>query len=131
MIDESRPSLPVSVVHSGSTNSPGFEMTVYESGRVECMRWSKRPPGPETPRGTVMTTTVVPYELASRFFRDLREALPLSQYEDKRCFKSASFGFTLRIRYRGEQSPDLACPVSDPRLLALVRDVHDIEQLLS
>jgi len=47
---------------------------------------------------------------------------------DRGCVKSTSFGYSLRVEYRGERSPDLACPVTDPRLAVLVADIGDIER---
>jgi hypothetical protein len=130
MTGQVRPTPPALIINSGSTNTPGYQITLYESGRAEYMRWPRRIPEPGTP-APVITTRVVPGDLASGFFRDLRAALPFSQYEDKGCAKSASFGFSLHVKYKDEQSPDLECPVSDPRLHALVKDVYAVEQAVS
>lgn len=119
---------PAVIVHSGSTNAPGFEIRVHESGKTECRRRPHRSSRRDLARTPGRRVGAVPAALSSRFFQHLREAVPLSQYEDRGCVKSASFGYSLRVEYRGERSPDLACPVTDPRLAVLVADIGDIER---
>jgi hypothetical protein len=129
MGDQTRATTPAIIINSGSTNAPGFELVVYESGTVESRWWPRRIPRESTePQTTV--TGAVPAALASRFFKNLNAARPLSQFRDRPGFKSASFGFSLRVRYRDEQTPDLASPLTDARLQTLAQDVRDIEQTL-
>jgi hypothetical protein len=128
MTDRSRDPIPAIIVNSGSTNVPGLEIELYESGRTEFRVWPGRIPTTEAGEAPAAVTGTVPGELATRFFRDLAAALPFSQYPDPPGFKSASFGFVLRVRYRDEQSPDLALPLREPRLQALARDAREVEE---
>jgi hypothetical protein len=68
--------------------------------------------------------------LAMRFFDDLKNAMPLSQFPAANCAKSASFGYELHIRYQGQESPDLECPSNDKRLHALRTDAENIGEAL-
>ncbi len=45
-----------------------------------------------------------------RLFADLRAAGPLDELPTHPCMKSASFGTTMVIVYRGKTSPDISCP---------------------
>ncbi len=117
---------PAVIIHSGSTNSPPLTIIIHESGDVE---YSNRPfPRADAAGDLPPAIGAVPADLAVRFYRHLRAAAPLSQYEDRGCVKSVSFGYSLRVVYRGERGPDLACPITDPRLTVLLQDVTAIEQ---
>ncbi|HEY3998191.1 MAG TPA: hypothetical protein VGO93_04960 [Candidatus Xenobia bacterium] len=107
------------ITNSGSTNMPGFSITVRSDG------WATRQPA----RGTRMERKVLlPVELSNRLFSDLATAAPMSKYPPVRCMKSASFGFTETVRYNGATSPDLACPNTDARLSLVVKDVQAVVQ---
>ncbi len=126
MTDEPAAVATIVIVNSGSTNRPGYEITVHESGTLVCR---ETPPRGGTDREAGGRSRAVPREVLTRIFDDVRAALPFSQYADPGCPKSKSFGVVIRIHYGREQSPDLACPVHDSRLEALVRDVRDIERI--
>ncbi|GEM_PF-1768564 len=126
MTDEPAAAETIVIVNSGSTNRPGYEITVHESGTL-VYRETPSGGGPDREAGGGSRT--VPREVLTRIFGDVRAALPFSQYPDPGCPKSKSFGVVIRIRHGREQSPDLACPVHDPRLEALVKDVRDIERI--
>jgi hypothetical protein len=126
MTDEPAAAETIVIVNSGSTNRPGYEITVHESGTLV---YRETPSRGGTDRGTGGRSRAVPREVLTRIFDDVRAALPFSQYSDPGCPKSKSFGVVIRIRHGREQSPDLACPVHDRRLEALVKDVRDIERI--
>ena len=60
--------------------------------------------------------------LVKRFFADLKAAGPLDRLTTMRCMKSASFGSSMQIGYRGKLSPDLTCPSSSSAARALAVD---------
>jgi hypothetical protein len=92
------------IVNSGSTNTVGYMIHVNRSGSVVVDLQNGGPP----------RKTTVPPELAGRFFAALEAAEPLGSAPIGKCMKSASFGYSLRVRYGGEITPDLTCPASDP-----------------
>lgn len=99
------------IVDSGSTNRAGYRLRVYASG------WTA------LQQGDVPLRKRVPAALVARFFADLKAAAPLDQLTIVHCMKSASFGSTLHVGYRGAMSPDLACPSSSDAGRALAVDV--------
>ncbi len=55
----------------------------------------------------------LPRSLTTRFFRDIKAAMPLSQLPNRMaCVKSASFGTSTFIAFGGERLPDISCPHS-------------------
>ena len=88
------------ILNSGSTNTAGYRLRVYASG------WTA------LQQGDFPIRKRVPASLVKRFFADLRAAGPLDAIPSRRCMKSASFGTSMQIGYRGKLSPDLACPSS-------------------
>jgi hypothetical protein len=120
--------MPANIVNSGSTNADGFRIAVDRSGAGEytVMRRGRRkqPEAPEPIRRTI------PDALVHRFYTDLEAAQPLSELPHRGCFKSASFGTTLKIEFGDQESPDLSCPEDqDPRTQALRKDADDIMKL--
>src|ERR1044071_7341163 len=94
------------IVHSGSTNTPGFKIVVERSGTATYTQ-SRRANGPDS--GTEFSSRVreLPNTLVRRFYTDLEAAKPLSTLPRHPCMKSASFGTTLSIEFSGQTSPDL------------------------
>jgi hypothetical protein len=106
----------VTVIDSGSTNFPGMKMTIEQSGPgalVELKDGSKQ---------RVKLTK----ELCDRILEDLQAAGPLNELPVRRCMKSASFGKSIFIEYKGVRTPDLSCQQPDPRALALKKDATEI-----
>lgn len=116
------------IEHTGSTNTSGFHVCLSPDGTaryfVNAHRLQTEDKRPEFRNGKVKAS------LAKRFFADLKNAMPLSQFPAARCMKSASFGYELRARYQGQDSPDLACESSDKRLQALTADAKKIGEAL-
>jgi hypothetical protein len=87
--------------NSGSTNiagyvvvvHPDFSADVYSNGASE----HKTASAPQ----------------AKWLFAKLGEAMPLGSLGVARCMKSASFGSSTTIAYRGQVTPDLSCGSSD------------------
>lgn len=119
--------MPANIVNSGSTNANGFRIAVDSSGAGEYT---------VTPRGhrkqddaPPPLRRTIPDALVRRFYKDLEAAQPLSQLPHRGCFKSASFGTTLKIEFGDQESPDLSCPEEDPRMQALRADADDVVKL--
>src|SRR5581483_1779688 len=81
------------IVNSGSTNTAGYQLTVNEDGTAALVQ------------GDVTLKKQIPALLVRRFFDDLRAAGPVDALQAGACMKSASFGTTTRILYRGKTSP--------------------------
>ncbi|HTJ26381.1 MAG TPA: hypothetical protein VMA36_09455 [Candidatus Limnocylindria bacterium] len=101
------------IVNSGSTNTAGYVLRVSADGNG-----TLRQDGDEH-------RVQVSRALADRFFADLRAAGPLDALPHTFCMKSASFGTTTTVAYRGKRSPDLNCP-SGSAGTALVQDARAI-----
>jgi hypothetical protein len=86
------------IVRSASTNTAGYTLHVFSNGRARLFQ------------GNLPARRTVPLRLVSRFFDDLRAAGDLARLPSNFCMKSASFGTTVRIGYRGVTSPDVSCP---------------------
>src|SRR5579872_2146954 len=110
---------------SGSTNTPGYRLIVYASGKAE---WtlSRRRNSPVCSRSKGKLSP----DLAQRFFQDLRGLMPLSNLPVEHCVKSASFGRTLRLSYGGTESPDLTCAASGTGAEKLRDDLSEINTAL-
>lgn len=119
------------IVNSGSTNTPGFEIVVERSGKAaytETRRRAVEPPEQQPKSKSVK----VPKDLVKRLYADLASAQPLAQLPRHSCLKSASFGTVLTIELGGDMTPDLNCgDGGDSRMKALIQDAADIEKLFS
>ena len=116
----------VQIVNSGSTNSAGFDLKIQTSGSV---LWSFT--GAISPKLTAQMSAdggkhQLDAQLTKRLFANIEAAMPFTQYRNRGCAKSASFGYTLIVRYKGEDSPDLSCPLDDPKLIAVNEDLKQI-----
>lgn len=117
------------IVNSGSTNTPGFRITVERSGNATYAPMPRRG-GPQrnaqSGQAKPLTRTISTH-LAKRFYADLDGARPLTSAPSRGCMKSASFGVTLTVEYAGEKSPDLSCgDHGDSHLKALIADTDAI-----
>ncbi len=95
------------IVNSGSTNTAGYRLRVYADGTTALQQ------------GDVPIRKHVSLTLVKRFFADLQTAGALDRLPPTFCMKSASFGSSTRIGYRGAMSPDVSCPSSSASLRAL------------
>jgi len=98
------------ILDSGSTNRAGYRLRVYATG------WTA------LQQGDVPLRKRVPPALVERFFADLKAAGPLGKLPPAHCMKSASFGSSLQVGYRGAMSSDLSCPSSSSAARALAID---------
>ncbi len=98
------------IVNSGSTNSAGYRLRVYAGGTTALQQ------------GDAAIRKHVPLALVKRFFADLRAAGALDALPRAACMKSASFGSSTHVAYRGKTSPDLSCPSASPKARALAVD---------
>lgn len=108
----------MTIVNSGSTNVPGFQITVAKSGEAHLTSQA----------GEVDKT--VPEALAQRLYADVEAAGPLGSLPPRHCMKSASFGTRLTIQSGDQESPDLSCgDGGNEKLRRLIEDVNEIVQL--
>jgi len=112
------------IVNSGSTNMPGFRISVERSG-IATHTTMARGSQPAKNRNAK-----IPAALLQRFFADLEGARPLSELPAPRCMKSASFGTTLTVEFAGQSTPDLSCgDGGNAKLQALIQDSGEIVKL--
>jgi hypothetical protein len=104
----------VVIVNSGSTNFLGFNLILAEDGEAKVKQ------------GNSTSQRDLPQNFTARLFTDLRAAGALDALPQSRCMKSASFGTTTRILYRGKTSPDVSCPSPNPLLQRLAIDVMSL-----
>ena len=102
------------IVNSGSTNFEGFSLILAEDGEAKLKQ------------GNSTSQKYLPQTFTTRLFADLRAAGALDALPQSRCMKSASFGTTTRIFYRGKSSPDVSCPSPNPLLRRLAMDVMSL-----
>ncbi len=98
------------IVNSGSTNRAGYRLRVYAAG------WTA------LQQGDVPIRKRVPGALIKHFFADLAAAGALDKLPAPNCMKSASFGSSTQVGYRGAMSPDLECPSPSASARALAID---------
>ena len=106
----------VTIIDSGSTNVPGMTMKLERSGRAAKV---------ERKDGSKQHVKLVK-ETCNRLLEDLKQAGPLKDLPASHCMKSASFGKSVFVEYKGVRSPDLSCPQTDPRAAALKKDVEEL-----
>jgi len=86
------------ILNTGSTNSIGYRIVIESNGSAEYVNGSTRAKAHVAPA------------VASKFFADMRSAMPLSRVHVEQCMKSASFGTMTFLWWRGQRSPDISCP---------------------
>ncbi|CAF0828913.1 unnamed protein product [Adineta ricciae] len=120
----------IRIVNSGSTNTAGYTITVERTGSVTWIVAPRVRPVISSTTPASSTTTRNSIQLsASRtnaIFEAVQQTLPFTQYKPVFCVKSVSFGTTLHVQYRGEQTPDLSCPLKDERLIILSKYVQSL-----
>ena len=109
-------SAQVTIIDTGSTNVPGLNVTIEKAG----------PEALVERRGGVKQKVTLTQEMCGHLLQDLKAAGPLNELPARHCMKSVSFGKSLFIEYNGVRSPDLSCPQSDPRSVALRTDAAEI-----
>jgi hypothetical protein len=103
------------ILNTGSTNTVGYRIVLQRSGAAEYINGPKR------------ATASVPASLTARFFTDVQAAMPLLSHTATACMKSASFGTSLFVWWKGSRSGDLMCPAGD----VIAGDVAKIAQVLN
>jgi hypothetical protein len=122
----------VTIENSGSTNAPGFTITVTPDGQAT---WKVgAPKGLASPLHcvTMSGTTTLAAALTSTLFMDLTLAEPFASRHFDQCAKSISFGTYTSVNYAGATIPDVECGSStDPRAQALTADTQNVEAAIS
>jgi hypothetical protein len=102
------------IINSGSTNTRPYRIVVLPDRHAFV-----------TIDGGAASEATLSKETGETFFKDLAAAMPLSKLAHQPCMKSASFGSTTYIEYKGERSPDLSCG-SEGAGAKLAADVQSI-----
>lgn len=123
----------IQIVNSGSTNTASYVIELQRNGLV---KWNVAPRF----RPLLSTTTTVinspsstpsnlrqlPLARTNSIFQAIDNAFPLNQYLPVHCIKSISFGTSLHVTYKGQQTPDLNCPMKVQELLVLSKYIHEL-----
>ena len=110
------------IENSGSTNTLGYQIRVSSDGTVAKLFKTAL-------SVTTVMTKPITLQNASKLFRDLDVAMPLSSLPVRHGMRSASFGTQTYVTYKGQKSPDLTF-ASDPRTVALKADIDGITKTL-
>ena len=103
---------------SGSTNSCAQALFVRSTGSVTYISCHSR------------KYVLLPSNLTNAFFEDIHQAEPLNALpSNKECLKSASFGNTIFLALKTQESPDVSCSI-DHLGQILHRDVGAIQSLV-
>jgi hypothetical protein len=105
------------IENSGSTNTAGYRIAIRPDGEAAYSA------GGAIERGTLPRATT------HWLFAKLETAGPLDALAVRRCMKSASFGSSTTITWRGSGSPDLSCG-GDPTVAELNRTIGVIRTQL-
>lgn len=94
----------VIVKDTGSTNNSGYQMVIEPSGLVKVTLENVR-------RNSVYADGQynVPPNLVKPLIVDLNAVMPLTNLSGGSCAKSASFGTSTYVTYKGQTSPDIQC----------------------
>lgn len=106
----------VTIIETGSTNTPGMNVKMKKAG----------PQAMIEPKEGAAQKLMLKKDLCRRLMKDLAAAGALDKLPEAHCMKSASFGTSLFVEYKGVRSPDLSCPQTDGRMAALKKDVNEI-----
>ncbi|CAF1533142.1 unnamed protein product [Didymodactylos carnosus] len=117
----------IQIVNSGSTNTAGYNINIERNGQTKYSVFRRFPIGGNPQE----KTTQLEQNLRENLFANIEMVMPLSQYPVKHCMKSASFGYSLRVTYNEQTSPDLACPLSEEKLVNVNKFVRDIVAYLN
>ena len=106
----------VTIIETGSTNTAGMNVKMKKAG----------PQAMIEPKQGAAQKLMLKKDLCNRLMNDLKAAGALNELPEAHCMKSASFGTSLFVEYKGVRSPDLSCPQTDGRLAALKKDANEI-----
>jgi hypothetical protein len=101
------------ILNTGSTNAAGYRIVVQRDGQAEYVL------------GGVRKKVQLSAQKTESFFSDMSAAMPLSGLRAGHCMKSASFGSSTFVWWRGKRSPDLQC-AADPKATALYSSVSKV-----
>ncbi len=112
------PYLPVQhgaavILNTGSTNTLGYRIVIQKSGAAEFINGDRR------------ATATVPAAITTQLFTDLQAAMPMRNFPMIHCMKSASFGTSLFVWWKGARSNDISCGTN-----VLTNDVTAVAQAL-
>lgn len=113
----------VVISNTGSTNTTGYKIYVLPNGSV----WYTN--GRDISASGPIDGTTLPETQVKRLFKDIAAAMPLTSLPVRHGMKSASFGTSTYISYKGQKSPELTF-AADPRAAALKADIVAITKTL-
>jgi len=109
----------VIVEDTGSTNFSGYRIVVDPSGVVNVTSHGRISINVIYPNGHYKVSSEVVHKLMD----DLDTDMPLSALKSVACAKSASFGTSTFVTYKGQTSPDIKCLVTHKNF---VDDVYNV-----
>ncbi|CAF0857110.1 unnamed protein product [Adineta steineri] len=122
---------PVTIVNSGSTNTPGYTIIIQNDGnthyyiapsRAQIANSDGTCQQPTWTNGTAQLSSSTRKSL----YCQIKHCEPFNKLPVESCGKSVSFGFTLKLTYNGETTPDLSCPTTNQKLENLITTVNKV-----
>ncbi|CAF1245825.1 unnamed protein product, partial [Didymodactylos carnosus] len=110
----------------GSTNKAGFDIKIKRDGITKWIVYPRSRPFGNNNYQPTEKGFKLSQEFTNTLFNQIELTMPLNQYLDTHCIKSASFGSTLRVSYNDQTSPDLTCPIDNEKLATLYTLVGDL-----
>ena len=111
------------VEDTGSTNFSGYRIVIDSSGVVNVMPHGRVSINVIYPKGQYK----VPMQTVKELMNDLDAVIPLSSLKSAVCARSASFGTSTFVTYKGQISPDIKCLASHKKF---VDDIYTILGLI-
>ena len=124
----------IEIVNSGSTNTPGYTIIIEPCGqaqyyiqprRFQIISLNSTDQRPSDTSGTNGTAKLSRTSTKDLYYQ-VEQSQPFSALPVRPCGKSVSFGFTLKLTYRGQTTPDLTCPTNNPQLANLTKAVRSV-----
>ncbi|CAF3546131.1 unnamed protein product [Rotaria socialis] len=116
---------PIEIVNSGSTNTPGYRVEIEHNGNVHYYIAPRRV-GIISLNGGTNGTAKLSRKTTKDLYHHIKQCEPFNKLTIETCLKSVSFGFSLKLIYNGQTTPDLTCPTNNTHLENLAKVVNSV-----
>ncbi|CAF3727280.1 unnamed protein product, partial [Rotaria socialis] len=110
---------------SGSTNTPGYRVEIEHNGNVHYYIAPRRV-GIISLNGGTNGTAKLSRKTTKDLYHHIKQCEPFNKLTIETCLKSVSFGFSLKLIYNGQTTPDLTCPTNNTHLENLAKVVNSV-----
>ncbi len=117
--------LPIRIVNSGSTNRPGYTILIESNHQVHYYVDPPKVPPNNGKNGTTGKATLSDKTIKN-LYNYVKKCKPFKKLTVETCPKSVSFGYSLKLTYKGQTTPDLTCTTKNTHLTDLAKVVGDV-----